>query len=362
MKFSIQERNLLLLIMTFYFGSSFSMTRPMYESISAPWLALAAVWAIRYDVYARSKDLIWGVVFASMAFILRQQLGFCALVFVVLPILKKNGRHFLIAASVGLVIFILAGIPDIYLRGRFHFSLLNLTLYNYQHGEDYGRKPITFYPVLIMAMTFLPFFIKKYSPEVLQTSFKKLRSTWLIVFLFVFLHSLFPQKWERFLISIIPLLLFLVFPYLWDLQSKFKQHRARLISLYSLNGLIFFMASFFPPQKNLIEMSRFLNLHPEIKKIHRLNDTPGWITEAFILEKQFRFVESTPDDLIRENWNDCQNAVVLAKHDLAANEALTQKLHLKAQFNVNIIEQLAYMLNPKNNARRVQLNLYGGCP
>ncbi len=359
---SLRERNFLLLMMTFYFGSSFSLTRPMYESVAAPWLALAAVWALRYDLYARRKDLIWGVLFASTAFVLRQQLGFCALVFMILPLMKKNLRHVLIASAVGLVFFIMAGIPDYYLRGKFHFSLLNLTVYNYQHGADYGRKPITFYPALIIAMTFLPFFIKKYSPEVMSTGFKKLRSVWLIVFLFVFLHSLFPQKWERFLISIIPLLLFLLFPFLWELQKNFKNHKFRLISLYTLNGLIFFVASFFPPQKNLIEMSRYLNQHPEITKIHRLHDTPGWITEAFILDKKFHFVESTSEDLVRENWNDCQNAVVLARHDLVANEELTKKLQLKAQFNVNLIEQLAYKLNPKNNARRVQLNLYGGCP
>lgn len=361
MNLTNREKNLLLLMLTFYFGASFSFTRPMYESISAPWLALAGVWALRYDFYGRVKDLVWGVVFASIAFILRQQLGFCALIFILLPMMKKNFRHFWIASSVGLLIFVLAGIPDYFLRGKFHFSLLNLTLYNYQHGEDYGRKPITFYPLLILAMSFFPFFIKKYPTELGRSLFIKMRSTWVILFLFVFLHSLFPQKWERFLISIIPLLLFLVFPYLSYLQKNFKQNRWRLISLYSLNGIIFFAASFFPPQKNLIEMSLYLDKHPEIRKIHRLNDTPGWITEAFVLDKKFQFVESNSQLLAQENWQDCSNAVVIAKHDLKDHEALVLKLHLKAQFNVNIIEQVAYKLNPKNNARRVQLNLFTGC-
>lgn len=361
MHLSDRERNLLLLVFTFYFGSSFSFTRPMYESIAAPWLALAAVWALRYDLHQRTLDLIWGVVFASMAFVLRQQLGFCALIFVLLPVIKKNVRHFFIACGVGLAFFIAAGIPDYFLRGQFHYSLLNLTVYNYQHGADYGQKPITFYPLLIIAISLSPFFVKKYPSEVLQTSFKRLRSIWIILFLFVFLHSLFPQKWERFLISILPLLLFLIFPFLNHLQKNFRAHRARLVSLYALNGILFFSASFFPPQKNLIEMARYLDVHPEIKKIHRIHDTPGWITEAFILNKQFQFVEAKDEDLPLVNWQDCGNALVLAKHDLNSHQELLNRLNLKAQFEVNLIEQVAYRLNPKNNARRVQLNLFSGC-
>ena len=357
-----RERNFLILMFTFYFGASFSFTRPMYESVAAPWLGLAAVMALSYDFSQRIQDLVFGVIFVSVAFILRQQLGLCALIFILLPVLKKNVKHLAIASLVGIGLFILAGIPDYYLRGKFHFSLLNLTVYNYQHGSDYGHKPLSFYPLLILAMSFFPFLIKKYPLELGVAQFKKMRSIWVILFLFVFLHSLFPQKWERFLISIIPLVLFLVFPYLMYLQAHFKENRWRLIPLYSLNGILFLVASFFPPQKNLIDMSLYLNEHPEIKKIHRLNDTPGWITEAFILNKKFEFVESSQELLNKVNWLDCGNAVVIAKHDLSSLKKLTEGLNLKAQFNVNLIEQVAYLLNPKNNARRVQLNLFTGCP
>jgi hypothetical protein len=361
MKMSLSQKNFLLLMLTFYFASPFALTRPMYESISAPWLCLAGVWAIRYDLNARLKDLIWGVIFASIAFVFRQQLGFCALVFVILSVMKKKWGHFFAASAVGLLIFILAGIPDYFLRGQFHFSLLNLTVYNYQHGADYGKKPITFYPLLIFAMCFTPFLIKKYPVGFSRHTFIKLRSLWIIIFLFVFLHSLFPQKWERFLISLIPILTFMVFPYLDYLQKNYSAHKIRLISLYSLNGLLFFIASFFPPQKNLIEMSLYLNKHPEVNKIYRVNDTPGWITEAFIKEKKFVFEETNLEILKKVDWTNCRYAIILAQHDLKDYSEIVEKLKLKAQFDVNLIEQAAYKLNPKNNARRVQLNLFSGC-
>lgn len=361
LRFTVKQRNFLLLMFTFYFAAPFALTRPMFESISAPWLTLAAVWAIRYDLNGRTKDLLWGVFFASMAFVLRQQLGFCALTFVILPLMKKNLKQFTYAALLGLFFLILAGIPDYFLRGQFHYSLLNLTVYNYQHGADYGNKPITFYPLLILGMCLTPFFIKKYPRDFLIKSLKPLRSLWMFVFLFVFLHSLFPQKWERFVISIVPILIMLVFPFLYYLQQNFSQHRARLISLYSVNGILFFVASFFPPQKNLIEMSRYLDRHPEIVKVHRVNDTPGWITEAFILNKRFEFIAADETKLANVDWADCGQAVVIGAFDLPNYSGLAAKLHLKAEFNVNLIEQAAYRLNPKNNQRRVKLYLYSGC-
>lgn len=361
LRFDVRRQNFLLLMLTFYFAAPFALTRPMFESIAAPWLALAAVWAIRYDLNGRTKDLLWGVVWASMAFVLRQQLGFCALIFIILPLVKKNWKQLFLASALGLVLLILAGIPDYFLRGQFHYSLLNLTLYNYQHGAEYGNKPITFYPILIFVICLTPFFFKKYPDGFLKKNFKTYRSTWWIVFLFVVLHSLFPQKWERFVISLIPALIFIAEPFLFHLQENFKKHKARLISLYGINGILFFVASFFPPQKNLIEMSRYLDRHGEIKKIYRINETPGWITDAFILDKQYGFVEANPEILRTVDWTDCSQALLLGAFDLSGYVDLTRQLKRRAQFNVNLIEQLAYKTNPKNNQRRVQLNLFSGC-
>lgn len=361
LRFDVRQRNFLLLIFTFYFAAPFSLTRPMFESIAAPWLALAAVWAVRYDLNSRTKDLLWGVVWVSIAFVLRQQLGFCALTFLILPLLKKKYKQFFYAASLGLILLLLAGIPDYFLRGQFHYSLLNLTLYNYQHGSEYGQKPITFYPILIFVVCLTPFFIAKYPQGFVGRQLRSYRSLWMFVVLFVILHSLFPQKWERFIISLVPLFMMIAQPFLFNLQENFRLRRVRLFSLYAVNGLLFFVASFFPPQKNLIEMSRYLDRNPQIKKIYRINETPGWITEAFILHKNFEFVESDHERLSKVNWSDCSQSLLLGAFDLPQYQDVTEHLYLKAQFSVNLIEQLAYKLNPKNNQRRVQLNLFSGC-
>lgn len=360
-----RETNFLLLMLIFYFGAPFALTRPMFEALAAPWLTLAGVFALKYDTDEKLRDLLWGVFFASLAFVLRQQLGFSALVFVILPMLKKNWKHLFYAGSLGLLFFALSGIPDYYLRGRFHYSLLNLTLYNFEHGSDYGNRTIFFYPLLIFIIAFIPFFIKRYPVNFISDYVRKYRSLLIIIGLFIFLHSLFPQKWERFIISVIPILIFLIFPFLYHLQLEFKKNQLRLVSLYTLNGCLFVVASFFPAQKNLIEMSRYLNAHPEITTVYRIDATPEWITEAFILNKKFQFVDGDSAQLKDLDWSDCSRMLVLGQTQEEGQEEnlriLTDRLKLNAQFNVNMIEQIAYKANPKNNIRRVKLSLYSGC-
>lgn len=360
-KFSVTETNFLLLMLIFYFGAPFALTRPMFESLAAPLLTLAAVFAIKYDESENLSDLLWGVVFVSAAFVLRQQLGFCALVFMILPVLKKNVRHLFLAGGLGLLLFAVSGIPDYFLRGKFHYSLLNLTVYNFEHGSDYGNRTVFFYPLLILIIGFIPFFIKKYPPQVTSGYLKKNRSLLLILGLFIFLHSLFPQKWERFIISVIPILIFLIFPFLFHLHSEFRKNRVRLFLLHGLNGGLFVVASFFPAQKNLIEMSRFLNENPQIKTVYRVDSTPEWITEAFILKKNFQFVDLEPAQLNAVDWSDCSRMLVLSENQEENFKTLTGKLQRRAGFNVNLIEQLAYKANPKNNLRRVRLSLFSGC-
>lgn len=355
------ETNFLLLMLIFYFGAPFALTRPMFESLAAPFLTLAAVFAIKYDQNERLSDLLWGVVFGSVAFVLRQQLGFCALVFIILPVLKKNWGQLFGAGGLGFLLFALSGVPDFFLRGKFHYSLLNLTVYNFEHGSDYGNRTVFFYPLLILIIGFIPFFIKKYPPQVTSGYVRQNRSLLLIVGLFIFLHSLFPQKWERFIISLIPVLIFLIFPFLYYLHLEYQKNRLRLILLHSLNFSLFVAASFFPAQKNLIEMSRYLNAHPGITEIYRVDSTPEWITEAFVLQKTFQFVDLEPSQLNTVDWSDCRRMLVLGDSQLKNFEQLTGKLQMKAGFDVNLIEQLAYKFNPKNNLRRVKLGLYSGC-
>lgn len=354
-----RDKNLILLMLAFYFAAPFAFTRPMFEAMAAPWLALAAVFALRYDETAQRRDLLLGVTMASIAFIFRQQVGLCALVFVILPMLKKRGTDFLAASALGLIFFVAAGIPDYFLRGEFHFSLIHLALFNFEHGAEYGQQPATFYPLMILAMTFSPFFIARYGKHFFKATLKKQRSLWIMLLLFVLLHSLFAQKWERFLISMIPVLIFILEPYLMWLVDRWNQYWRRIVILAGLNGVFFVVASFFPPQKNLISLSLYLDQHPEVINLYKIEDTPEWITDSFILNGRYHFVNVKTEELATVDWKNCDNALVIGAPKTAELEAIISQLEFRESFPVNLIEAAAFRLNPKNNVRRVELNLYG---
>lgn len=356
-----KDQILTLLMFSFYFAAPFVFTRPMFEALAAPWLALAAVTALEYDKKGNLSSLLQGVFFISVAFLLRPQVGLCALIFVILPILKREWKSLLWVCAVGLVFFVLAGIPDLILRGSFHQSLIAVFFYNYAHGKDYGQQPLSYYPSLIILLTYSPFLIAKYGKEFLRENLKKQRALWIITFLFVFLHSLFSQKWERFLIPLLPVLIFTVQPYFQWLTERFHQYRVRLISLFVLNGFLFCIASFFPPQKNLIDFSIYLNDHPKIRNIYRLDQSPEWITDAFILGPKPEFVDIPVDNLTQVDWNNCSNALIIAKGREQEIPTAMKSLNYLTSFPVNFLEHMAFKMNPKRNPRRVELRLYG-CP
>lgn len=344
------------LLFAFYFAAPFTFTRPMFESLAAPWLALAALYGSRYDRNDNRSDLLRAVLFVSISFVMRQQVGLCALAMVLLPLLKKRWTDFYVASLVGLGCFILAGIPDYFLRGSFHHSLISILQYNVKYGSDYATHPIYTYPLLIFALTLGPWWIMKYSPQFWREHFRTYRTEWMILGLFVLLHSSFPQKWERFLISMIPILIILMTPLVWKLWSERSHRKIRFASLLAFNFLVFIPATFFPPQKNLISLSLYLDQHQEIESVYRVNTIPEWITDAFIRQPHYKFVDITSDQLSKLEPKTCHELVVVA--EFMKDQVDTTKWIYDTTMPVNMIEALAYKLNPTKNVRRAPLSVF----
>ncbi len=353
------EKKFYWLLFAFYFAAPFVLTRPMFEALAAPWLAIAVAYGTRYDHNENLNDLLWGTFAVSMAFVLRQQAGLCALGLIALPLMKKNFRHLMACAGLGFLFLILSGIPDYFLRGKFHYSLWAVTTYNFEHGQEYGNEPWTYYPLMIFALTLAPFFIMKYPAGFWKAHLRSQRLNLIFIFLFVFLHSLFPQKFERFLISILPLLIFFmarIFRQVF-LEKDFRPWRWR--SLILLNFFLFLPATFSPAQKNIIGLARFLDQHPEYNQVFSLNDTLTWIPEIFIEKSRPHMVQITDEQWTSLNPKDCSQILVLNSYYAEVFADQLKNFRLLEKFPVNYIEDLAYRMNKKNNLRRTPLLVYG---
>jgi hypothetical protein len=294
-----------------------------------------------------------------VAFCLRQQLGFCALATVLIPLAKKRYRDFIYASSLGLFYFVIAGIPDYFIRGEYHFSLKAVTIYNVKYGASYGSQPWHFYLVLMFVTGLMPFFFARYPAGYVKTEIKEYRVAWLYLILFVLLHNLFPQKWERFLVSIFPILMVATAPFFWQLWKERSKRKARWVSLIALNTLLLVLASFTRPQNAILELALNLDQHPEIKKVYRTEGQPEWFPEAFVANKAY-VVEDIPPGLTPNQWPAiaCDSWVIINEDQQKQYGDQLNNFKIAKKLPSNLIERLAYKLNPSKNQRRASMYAY----
>lgn len=345
-----QEKQLgVLLVFTFYFAAPFAFTRAMYESLSAPFLLLSALSLQRYLQSKKNQEIIISTLAVSVAFALRPQAGIAALAIPLFLILRKDYRALALSSALGFFCFVILGLPDLFIRGGFHFSLKSILFYNVQYGASYAQQPWFFYILLSFVAFWGPFLISKKFPSIFKTHFNSQKVFWVYVILVLGLHSFFPQKWERFVIPVLPIMLLILSDWI---QSFWKQGaRIRLCSLLAINVALWFPATFFPAQKNIIDLSLYLDETPHVKSLFRLNKSPEWITEAFIRRKDWSWKDVTeaPSALT------CEQRVVMNQKDF---ETLpNSELVLERVFETNALEKLAYKFNPSKNLRRTPLYL-----
>jgi hypothetical protein len=348
-------------LMTFYFASSFALTRPMFESLAAPWILLSCGFFLKYQETKKSSALILSTLAVSMGFVMRQQAGIGALTLPLILLFNKDYKGLVITAIVGLLAFVMAGVPDIFLRGSFHHSLIAVTTYNVEHGHEYGNGSILFYPLMLVFMSFLPFyFTKKYEKNFVVDSLKKQKFSLIFIFLFVALHSYFPQKFERFLISIIPLVLVVMTPFVNFFLTHFREYKVRLSIALVLNFLILIAASFQPSQNNIIKMALFIDNHPEVIKVLNFDKTLEWIPEKFIAKnKHYQIIDINEASIKDFSPQSCENIIVINEFLYEQNKEQLSQFKVKDKFGVNFIESIAYKLNRKNNIRRSPLVILG---
>lgn len=352
-----------ILLFTFYFASSFTLTRPMFESLAAPWILLSMALFYRYKNDGRYWNVVVATIAVSMAFVMRQQAGIGAVTIPLLLLLAKDFKGVVISSVVGLICFVLAGVPDIFLRGGFHHSLIAVLTYNVEHGHEYGNGSIFFYPGLLLGLSFFPFlWVNNTGKGIAGPVFKKLDYAWVFIFLFVALHSYFPQKFERFMVSIIPLLIVLMTPFFARLILMWPQKKWQLITMGLLNIFILINASFFPSQKNIINAALFIDKHHDIKTYYNLEKTIEWLPEKFIyLNRGYSIVDLSLASVKDQASNNCESAIVVNDFIWQQQQDVLKDYHIVDTFNVNLIERFAYKFNKKNNIRRAPLHVISNC-
>lgn len=216
-----------LFLALFYF-MPFLAVRNLVEVACIPFLMLGAWQLVRGDEKPGTRDLLLAGIWIGLAMNIRfQTIFFAAGPGIALLLQRRVSGAMIYAAGVLVPLAVLQGGIDLFLWGRPFAELGEYVLYNLNNTTTYGVLPWYNYLLLLLGI-FIPFF----SVAVVFGFFRRSSPLllWLPALLFLVIHSYFPNKQERFLLPIIPLLFVLGFVSWeqWRARSKWWQGHQRL--------------------------------------------------------------------------------------------------------------------------------------
>ncbi len=217
--------------------------RNLAEVVVIPFL-MWAIWLIykKDSLNAYAKEFLWAGVMLGLAFSTRFQSALFIVGIGLVLLLRWQWKTILIMALGFIVtVFAIEGIVDWILWGRPFAEMLVYIQYNIDHSNDYIISSWYTYLLLIGGILIPPVSL------FLFTGFVRIWKKYLILFLptFVFLlfHSSFPNKQERFILTIVPF--FIIGGILgWELlirDSEFWKKRKKFIKV---SWLIFWILNF----------------------------------------------------------------------------------------------------------------------
>ncbi len=346
-----RHRVIALSFIGFYFACPLFSTRPMIETFALPFLTLSATFAALYSQEGLRKHLLWALLYLCAASLMRFQSGICGVALVYLIIYRRQWRDLRAFLALGLVLFVLSGLPDIWLRGQFHGLLRYYLSYNFGHaGEHYGRMPFYTFWVLAVALTLPPAFFSLYPGLNWKRSFRRLLAPLLYVFLFLVSHSISPHKEDRFIVPVLVLLLFCLVPladYLWQYGGAWRK-----AWFLGINAVLLFAACTNVAQNNLLSLVSWLRAHPEIQGVDGLNASLVIHPQAFLL----RPIDWQSVSLDTYGNTDCRRIAVV-RSDIKLDPDWSARFQKAATFSPGWVEQVLVRLNAKN-ARRGPLIAY----
>jgi len=344
-----------------YGFAPFILTRPMFESLAAPWLFLSAAFLMQFERNLKNLALILSAICVCFAFAFRPQAGICGAVILLIALLhsKKKASGPPLAILVGGVGFFFLGWLDSLWRGEFHGSLIAMSKYNFENGTHYGQQPWYFYFPILIGLFLTPFFWDSFKLSNYGNHFRWTRAPRWMLAAFVLFHMIFPHKFERFLIPVIPLILLILTPLVSKLWENYSQHRLRFAALAATNILILLVTGFQIPHQNILKLTNYLDRQPLLKDIISYKDSVDLLPDVFMQDRRINLLHTSDLQALELN---CSSAVVINEFYLKQFEGkFPSQFQLLAEFPVNWIDDLSFKLNQKHNRRRNKLFLFGGC-
>ncbi|MCB0793056.1 MAG: glycosyltransferase family 39 protein [Flavobacteriales bacterium] len=353
-----------LLLALFYF-MPFLAVRNLVEVACIPFLMLGVRSLMRQDGTPWRSALVAGI-WLGLAMNVRFQTMLFAAGAGSGLLLERRWREVVpFALGVALPIVLLQGGIDLFIWGRPFAEIGEYVRYNAANATTYFDQPWYNY-LLVLAGIFL--FI---GPFVLFGYFRRWRPLvpWLAVFAFLAFHSWHPNKQERFILPIVPLVLVLGSTAWerWRTASEWWSRRAVLWrwimgATWALNVLLLVVLTFTYSKRGRVEAMKMLGGLPEVHGYIEEDSAEG---EAPLLPLYYMgrwdigqaWVTDTTTDLcalragfipaVRPNY-----VLFIGEEDLNGRMARVQRqlgpLRVEGEARPSLVDRVVHWLNPVN--------------
>lgn len=258
----------------------FFVVRNLVEVIAIPFL-MAGVWLYikeDYEVTAsmkRMKLVFFAGFVLAMAISIRYQVGIFLVGMGIIMLIQKRWRDIVVFGTGVLIsLFVTQGIVDIIIWGKPFVEMIGYVEYNISHRHGYGNANNYFLYVQVLFAMLVP-------PASVYIFFgffrvwKKYLILFFPVFLFFLFHTYYPNRQERFIVTIVPLLITLGLIGWYDFvdKSKFwtkylKLHKASWIFFWVLNIILILPMSLSSTKKSRINaMHYFYPIKDKVESI-----------------------------------------------------------------------------------------------
>ncbi|HEY3934115.1 MAG TPA: hypothetical protein VGL65_05805 [Gemmatimonadales bacterium] len=350
----LDKERIVLLLIGFFWLAPYFFSRPMIEALAAPFVTASACFACEYWVNGERRALVLSVFALMIAATFRFQAGVCFLAIVATFVLRRQWKDAWVLAVASAVAFLIPGLLDLALRGRFYASLTSYIAYNVAHSSSYGVTPFYSFATLFLAISIPPAFWLRYRELRWREEFRPILPTVLFFAVFLVAHSAVPHKEDRFMVPILPSFLICLTPLA---NYVVTHHRLRAGYFVVVNAFLLVITSFTVEQRNTIGLVRYLAKRPEITRIVGVDGTLVLYPTAYALHSPAESTMSAAE-LVTSPPMDCNTVVAIRSGLKAQAPNLAAGFHKLAQFQPGLLEQLVIWINPGPNARRTTIELY----
>ncbi len=345
------QRRIAQVLICFYWALPLFSTRPMIETFCMPFLTWSAVHARNYQRSTSPRSLLMALGFLGLASMMRFQAGICVLGLACVVLQTRRPRELSLFLAFGLGVFVLTGLPDWFLQGRFHSQLRSYVEYNIQYsGEHFGRMPFYTFLALTFGLTLPPALLSRYRGFAWKEAFAGYLAPLSYFVFFLLAHTLSPHKEERFLVPVVPIFLFCLVPLAaWLREAGAPWRKAWFVGL---NAFLLLVTCTNTAQRNLIQLTAWLALHPEISAVDGVGGALVFYPQALLLRK----VQWA--SIARANYSNSNcSTLSLLRSDFVPDTDWNARYEKVTSFEPGWVEKVLIRTNSKN-ARRGPLVAY----